>query len=203
MTTTALIRRRIRPATSEEVAQHEAAQTAAAAPRRVGLGTARATPTATSTAVTASRLVPLRRAVHKNTAVAMAAQDSDTRAQLNDVLQSIAIAEANVDAAVEKLSELHKQAEKLLRESRLTEHSNGAHVVALKETFSSQKTHLDPKRFKASVADADFWACIDVSITKAKSRLGEKEFFRIADVTPGKSNGVAFTIKAAKKPKEK
>lgn len=196
--TAQLIRRRPRPASDAAAPEAVQAPAAPVARRRVSLAPARS-PAATTPAEPATRTIAVRRFAHANTAAAQAAREQSARVTLEEDLQSIANVEAEIDVLLEKLGGFHKKVEQTLRDSRMSSYSNGVHVAKLEETFSQQRATVDPKRFKAQVTDKDFWECVSVQVGKAKEVLGEKEFFRIADVVPGKSNGIAFTLKAVKK----
>lgn len=202
MSTTTVIRRRqpvkqtpAEPPTPAPVASSKAPLRRAARPapaKAVAAQVSRAAPTP-------GRL----RFARSDTAASRAVQRRTATEEIDDQLKSVAILEAELDKVHAKLTEHHATIEAMMRENRISEHSDGKYVVAVKESFSRQSITIDPKKFKANVPDKAFWDSITVGVTKAREHIGEKELMRISDVVAGKSTGFVFSLSSVDKKKKK
>lgn len=132
-------------------------------------------------------------------AQAAAEKKAEARKRIDELLKSVAKAEAEIDRAQAVLHPMHQEIEKLLRDHNIESHSNGVYRTEIAETFSRQSTDIDPKKFRAEVPEKIFWDCITVGVTKAKEILGEKEVMRIATVVPGKLTGHIYKFSRVKK----
>lgn len=165
---------------------------------------ARPTPVVTQTKRVESEeevsAVPARRlrTAHKNTAAARARAASEAKPLIEEQMKLIANAEAEIDAAQERLQAAHEEVERLMRSANMSSHDNGVYVASIAEQFSRQQTYVDPKKFRAKVAAEDFWSCVSVEVGKAKGIMGVKEFMAIADIKESQSLGYKFSIKPSK-----
>ena len=145
-----------------------------------------ATPTATAPArrlrVTSDRLQRLA---------------EDRQAILED-LKLISDAEGAIDRAQQTIDASVARIEAKMRDHNLPVMDNGTLIAEIKETFTRQQRTLDPKKFRSKVTNAQFWDCIEVSVSKASAYLGDKELNSIADVVPAKSLGYSLKIKPLK-----
>lgn len=123
------------------------------------------------------------------------------RTQIDNLLQSVAKTEAALDAAMAELQNEHAKIEDLMRANNITAHSNGVYKLGIEEQHSRMSRTIDPKRFRAQVIDKDFWACVEVSVTKAKALMTDRELDAVAVTTPAKSTGFHFKIKKLDTPK--
>lgn len=160
--------------------------------RRRGVNTQSAAPAPQAPKPANSPRLRLRVA---DNAAARAAQANNARAELDEHLQLIAKLDTELDNLMAALADQHKIVEDIMRRNKLSEHCDGAYKATIVEVFSRQSTVIDPKRFKASVADKDFWDCVTIAVGKAEEVLGKKELGRISDITPGKSQGYQFKLK--------
>lgn len=112
---------------------------------------------------------------------------------------------AEVHRLMDELSDeqdtLHARIEDELRGANLSEHSDGVYRATVEEVFSRQTTTIDPKKFRAKVADRTFWETVEVPVGKAKGVMSLKEYNEIADVVSGKSMGYVFKIKPVERKK--
>lgn len=126
-------------------------------------------------------------------------QRASAKEQILASLKSISDCDAAIDRAVaEREAELAK-IEALMKEHRLPPVENGVLIAELKEKFSRQQTSVDPKKFRNAVAADTFWSCIDVSVTRAKEHMGERELLGISDVKKAESKGVSLEVREVKK----
>ena len=109
-------------------------------------------------------------------------------------LRLIAKAEAAIDQATLAISNAHGIIEDKMRDVNITEHAYGIHIARLVEAWSNQRTDIDPKKYRAKVANDVFWASIAVMVTKAREHLNEREILEIADVVSPKSQGIRLKI---------
>lgn len=100
-----------------------------------------------------------------------------------------------IDNTVAELERANGEIEQLMRANNLASHTDGHYVTEIYEAVSRQSRTIDPKKFRNSVGDSAFWDSIEVSITKAKKHLSEKELDHISDVIPPKSQGYKYRIK--------
>ena len=151
----------------------------------------------TKTVVQPDIKVPVRRLrfTTANNAATRAAKAQVGREEIDELLKLIAEAEYTIDEAVARNDLAHKRIEQIMREHKLSEHSNGRHMATLLEQFSRQGRTIDPKKFRAKVASDDFWKAVSVSIGEAEKILTEKEMIAITDVVPAKSQGWVLKIK--------
>lgn len=129
---------------------------------------------------------------------APAAETDDTAHLINEQLQLIAQCEDTIDTASARLDEAHATLSKLMSEAGTTAYTNGKHVAEFVDTMSRASTTIDPKRFKANVADADFWKCISVSVTEARKVMTERELGQISKVEPAKKTGTKLKVERVK-----
>lgn len=158
----------------------------------------RVTPTPGASIVPPTRpgVAPIRRLrVVRNNAATRAQQADTARERMDAHLQTIANLDVELDDVMARLEKEHEAVEKILRESKLGKHSDGKYTVSIDEVVSRSSRTVDPKRFKASVTDKDFWGCVSVSVTKAEKVLSERELNEISRIEPGKVTGYAFKLK--------
>lgn len=120
---------------------------------------------------------------------------AEARREIDEQLKLISTAEHAIDDAQADIASAYRVIEEKLRAHNLTSHSNGSHFAELVEQFSRQSRTLDPKKFRAAVANDVFWDCVSVNIGKAEQHLSEKEILKISDVVPAKLMGIILKIK--------
>lgn len=125
-------------------------------------------------------------------------EQDDNLHEINEQLQLIAKCEDEIDDASARLSEAHAKLTDLMTEARTTSYTNGKYVAEFVDTMSRASTVIDPKRFKANVADADFWKCITVSVTEARKVMTEKEIGQISKIEPAKKTGTTLKVQKVK-----
>lgn len=139
---------------------------------------------------------PARRIrVVRNNAATRAQQAQEARESINVHLKSIANLDSQLDDLMVQLNAQHAEVEAILRKAKIDKHSDGAYVASIEAVVSRQSRTVDPKRFKAAVADVDFWGCVSVSVTKAEKVLSERELNEISKIVPGQVTGYAFKLK--------
>lgn len=106
-----------------------------------------------------------------------------------------------IDRAVEAKEAAIARIEERMRLHKLPVIDNGKLIAELTETFTRQSRTIDPKKFRSKVTNTQFWDSIDVSVSKAKAFLGEKELNGISDVVPAKSLGYSVKVREMKKGK--
>lgn len=156
----------------------------------------RTRPVASPAAATAKPRVLMRRA--RTVAPTQTAPKVDNLHEINEQLQLIAQCETEIDEASAKLSQAHAKLSELMTASATTSYTNGKYVAEFVDTMSRASTTIDPKRFKANVADADFWKCISVSVTEARKVMTDKEISQIAKVESAKKTGTALKVTQVK-----
>jgi len=155
---------------------------------------------ASVTPVPASRPAVVNRPVRRirvvqNNAATRAQLAQETRGKINEHLKLIANLDSQLDELMVRLNAEHAEVEALLRKAKIDKHSDGAYIASIEEVVSRQSRTVDPKRFKAAVADSDFWGCVSVSVTKAEKVLSERELNEISRIVPGQVTGYAFKLK--------
>lgn len=123
---------------------------------------------------------------------------ADKQAILED-LKSISEADEAIDRAQSAKEVCLARIEERMREHNMTVTDNGKLIAEIVEGFTRQSRTIDPKKFRNKVGAADFWACIDVSVTRASRVLAEKELNGISDVVPAKSLGYSLKVREMKK----
>lgn len=129
-----------------------------------------------------------------NTAATRAPLIRAAKEAIEQQLRLIAKAEAAIDQAQAAISNAHGIIEDRMRDVNLSEHAYGVHIARLVEVFSNQRVHIDPKKFRAKVANDVFWDSISVLVTQARAHLNEKEILAIADVVPPVSQGIRLKV---------
>ncbi len=139
---------------------------------------------------------PARRIrVVRNNAATRAQQAQEARETVNEHLKLISELDNQLDDLMVRLNAEHAEVERILRGAKIEKHSDGKYTASIEQVVSRQSRTVDPKRFKAAVADADFWGCVSVSVTKAEKVLSERELNEISRIEPGKVTGYAFKLK--------
>jgi hypothetical protein len=149
--------------------------------------------------VTATRPASTLRKTSVNTAADKAAIAEKAKLVIETNLKSISLAERAIDDAQSQITQSTKIIEAQMKLAVLDYHTDGVKEALLKEAFTRQGRKLDPKKFKAHVPDAVFWAAIRVSLEVAGEHLTEKEINEIADVTPSVSQGYKLKVQDVKK----
>lgn len=139
----------------------------------------------------------MRRAIREGSDVARAADTAKT--DIAEKLKLISQNNAIIDDAKMETDKLTAEIDELMRKHKLNGITDGKLVAELVEQFTRESRFIDPQRFHAAcVREADFWACIEVMVTKAKEVMGTKELDKISKITPSKSQGVVLKIKEYK-----
>ena len=146
------------------------------------------------------------RLTSSNTASDKSRMVAKAKLAIEEQLILISKYEDEIDVAVEQIAQATKIVEAQLKLAGLTCHSYGDHVAEIIEQWTNQSRNIDPKKFRNKVPVEVFWSSIEVSLTKAKAHLTEKEINEIADVVPSQFKGKVLKIKklgaVKRKPKE-
>lgn len=135
------------------------------------------------------------RLTSSNTAVDTALMVTRAKAAIEEQLKVISKSESDIDAAKEQIDKANKVIEAQLKLAGLTLHTDGAYLAEIIEQWTNQSRNVDPKKFRTKTTNEVFWACIEVSLTKAKAHMTEKELNEIADVVPAQFKGQVLKIK--------
>ena len=127
----------------------------------------------------------------------------EARKKIEVQLKLIAESERQIDDAQVQIARAHEDIEQLLRAAKLDSHTDGIRIAELIEKFTRQGRTIDAKKFKAKVPADTFWACIDVSITRAGENLSQKELDSISEVVPSRSTGYHLVVREVKAKKGK
>ena len=148
----------------------------------------------------------VRRTRHSTTASDKSRMVAKAKQAIEEQLKLISKSEETIDAATEQIKQAYKVVEAQLKLADLTCHSYEDHVAEIVEQWTNQSRNIDPKKFRNKVTAEVFWDSIEVSLTKAKAHLTEKEINEIADVVPSQFKGKVLKIKklgaVKRKPKE-
>ena len=90
-----------------------------------------------------------------------------------------------------QLSEAEVQ---LMNEGKALAEKCGEYIAKLSETYSNQVRKVDAQKFRNAVTNDQFWKSIDVSITRAKEFLTDKEITALSDVIPSVSQGFKLKV---------
>ena len=123
------------------------------------------------------------------------------RRDIERQLKLIADAERAIDDATIQIERSREDIERLLRLSGLESHTDGVRIASLIEQFTKQSRTIDPQKYRNAVAADVFWKTIDVSLTRAKEFITDKEIDAIADIVRAKSLGTKLVIKEVKRAK--
>lgn len=151
---------------------------------------------------------PTRRLRLTSANTAMDASKTATRAKaaIDEQLKVISKSEADIDVAAAQITQANKIIEAQLQLAGLTHHTDGVYLAEIIDQWTNQSRNIDPKKFKNQVTNDVFWESIEVSLTKAKAHLTEKEINEIADVVPSQFKGKILKVKKlgprVRKPKE-
>lgn len=121
------------------------------------------------------------------------------KAQIEKQLKLISDASDQIDSAHLQLEQAYKIIEAQLRLVNLDSHNDGVYVAALIQQWTKQQRTIDPKRYRAKVSNSAFWGSIEVSVSKAKEFLTDREINDIADVKPGVSTGFKLKVEKIKR----
>ena len=124
----------------------------------------------------------------------VARMQADRQAILED-LKLISESEAAIDRAQQAIEVAMARIEERMREHRMTTIDNGDRIAEMVEGFSRQQRTIDPKKYRSKVTNDQFWGSIEVSVTKAKQFLGEKELNGISEVVSAKSLGFKLKVR--------
>lgn len=138
---------------------------------------------------------PVVRLRHTSNRLEKLAEDRQTIMEnlklISDSDEAIDRAQIQKDAALAKIEELMKL-------HKINVQDNGEYIAELKETFTRQQRTIHPDKFRTKVTNKQFWASIEVSISKASELLGAKELDAISDVVPAQSQGVHLKVRELK-----
>lgn len=146
----------------------------------------------------ASQPTPTRRLRMTSDRLERLAED---RQVILDNLKLISDCDEAIDRAQESKDVALAKVEALMRQHKMSTMDNGRLLAEISEVFTRQSRTIDPKKFRAQVTANVFWECTEISLTKAKQHLGEKEMNAISDIVPSRSTG--FVLKVRELPKKK
>jgi hypothetical protein len=135
------------------------------------------------------------RVTSSNTAMETARMVMRAKAAIEEQLKVISKSEEEIDVAKAGIDQANKVIEAQLKLADLTHHTDGVYLAEIVEQWTNQSRNIDPQKFKNKVTNEVFWASIEVSLTKAKTHLTEKELNEIADVVPSQFKGRALKVK--------
>jgi len=90
--------------------------------------------------------------------------------------QIASLATAIKDAEINLQSQMHSLG--------VTEHQYNGIEAALVRPAGRSSTVIDPQKFRKLVEEKVFYACISVSVTKAKTEVAQKTLDKISKTTP-------------------
>ncbi len=122
----------------------------------------------------------------------------EDREAIYEQLKSISECDEAIDRAMSLKEAALAKVEELMRENRIEVIDNGKLIAELAEGFTRQSRTIDPRKFRTKVTNDQFWGSIEVSVTKAKQFLGEKELNGISDVVPSQSTGFHLKVREFK-----
>ena len=123
------------------------------------------------------------------------------RNSIDAQLKLISKAEAEIDQAQADMEKARRIIEAQLRLANLVSHSNGVYDAELVDTWTKQSRSIDAKKFRNKVSNDVFWGSIDVSISRAKEHLSEKELNEISDIVPSVKTGTILKVSLRRKKK--
>ena len=120
--------------------------------------------------------------------------EPEAKAKAYNALKDIAEAEKMIDRAQEKMGSAYEMLDALMRQFKWPIIDDGEYIVKLSETYSNQVRKVDAQKFRNAVTNDQFWKSIDVSITRAKEFLTDKEITALSDVIPSVSQGFKLKV---------
>lgn len=145
-------------------------------------------------------MLETRRITRRKVVLRTTARDSEkVQKQLDELLQSIAKLQLEVDEATQRKVDFEKQVEKLMRGYKIPKHEWGELVAQIVDTFSRTSKEVDPQKLYNKLNEKDFFSCVKVQLTELAKIMSEKEIEAIATIEHSKKTGDKFEIVRPKK----
>jgi hypothetical protein len=109
-------------------------------------------------------------------------------------LQSIAKMQATIVQLQANISPLVEQLEEQMVKAKMTTLECAEAIAAITRSAGKASTTIDAKKFYDVVDEDDFFACVTVGVTKAKTVLGQKEIDKISTKVPGTAGPQKLSI---------
>jgi len=116
---------------------------------------------------------------HKSQKVA----GTDVKLKLDTLTTDMRAAQRQIDAAKRTLDLKSKEAFETMRAAKLNNHSCPQGDLKIKVPSGRSSTTIKPREFHELVDDDEFYSCVSVSVTKARTVISGKEITEVATVT--------------------
>lgn len=120
-----------------------------------------------------------------------------TKTEMLALLQSIAKMQETVDKLRANMKPLMAELEEAMLSASISSLDSGTAVAEMTRSSGKAQTTIDPRKFHDIVDEKDFYECITVGVTKARTVLSEKEISRIASTVPGKPGPLTLSVTLA------
>lgn len=127
------------------------------------------------------------------------AKQEAARASIREALQAMATNNAKLDKIVDENAKLTEQIAALMADSGVSLVLWSGLIAEYAERFGRPSREVNPKQFKAKVADKDFWAAVKIPVGAAEKLLSAAELNKIVTTTPAASLGKSISIREHKK----
>lgn len=118
--------------------------------------------------------------------------------EAKELLKSIANTEEKLAKLQATLQADLDLLEQTMKAGKLSQVSEGKATAAFVQSAGKAQNVIDPKKFFNKVDEADFFASVSVSVTKAKAVLSQKELDRITTKIPATPGEAKLKITYAK-----
>ncbi len=109
---------------------------------------------------------------------------TDVKLKLDTLTSEMRAAQRQIDAAKRTLDLRSKEAFETMRGAKINSHSCPQGDLKIKVPSGRSSTTIKPREFYGAVEEDDFFDCISVSVTKARTVMSGKEINDVATVTP-------------------
>lgn len=138
-----------------------------------------------------------------NAAVNEAVTKEVAKKSAEATLKSISKLRRELEQRQQVLAALEKDLEGFMQQAEMFGVTDGELIAQREETYSKQTRTVDPQVLLKKHGKKVYDAVIEVSITKLKTQLADKEIDAIAETTPAVKTGMKLKIKELNKETKK